>query len=99
VCAVTARCGGAALRQPATLAGRAISALAAPCFTGPRRAHRERARSVSPPTFLAPIAPISSCRRLRRLCRFVMRGFDALRSLTRERIRPFDRRRSGLLLG
>ena len=28
------------------------------------------------------------------LCRFVMRGFDALRSLTRERIRPFDRRRS-----
>ncbi len=33
------------------------------------------------------------------LCRFVMRGFDALRSLTRERIRPFDRRRSGLLLG
>jgi 3-oxoacyl-[acyl-carrier-protein] synthase II len=33
------------------------------------------------------------------LCRFVMRGFDALRSLTRERIRPFDRRRTGLLLG
>jgi len=33
------------------------------------------------------------------LCRFVMRGFDALRSLTRDRIRPFDRRRSGLLLG
>jgi len=33
------------------------------------------------------------------LCRFVMRGFNALRSLTRERIRPFDRRRSGLLLG
>lgn len=33
------------------------------------------------------------------LCRFVMRGFDALRSLTRERIRPFDRRRNGLLLG
>jgi 3-oxoacyl-(acyl-carrier-protein) synthase len=33
------------------------------------------------------------------LCRFVLRGFDALRSLTRERIRPFDRRRSGLLLG
>ncbi len=33
------------------------------------------------------------------LCRFVMRGFDALRSLTREEIRPFDRRRSGLLLG
>jgi 3-oxoacyl-(acyl-carrier-protein) synthase len=28
-----------------------------------------------------------------------MRGFDALRSLTRERVRPFDRRRSGLLLG
>lgn len=33
------------------------------------------------------------------LCRFVMRGFDALRSLTRDRMRPFDRRRSGLLLG
>jgi 3-oxoacyl-(acyl-carrier-protein) synthase len=33
------------------------------------------------------------------LCRFVMRGFDALRSLTRDAIRPFDRRRSGLLLG
>ncbi len=33
------------------------------------------------------------------LCRFVMRGFDALRSLTSERVRPFDRRRSGLLLG
>jgi len=33
------------------------------------------------------------------LCRFVMRGFDALRSLTRERVRPFDKRRSGLLLG
>jgi 3-oxoacyl-[acyl-carrier-protein] synthase II len=33
------------------------------------------------------------------LCRFVMRGFDALRSLTHERVRPFDRRRSGLLLG
>jgi 3-oxoacyl-(acyl-carrier-protein) synthase len=33
------------------------------------------------------------------LSRFVMRGFDALRSLTRERVRPFDRRRSGLLLG
>jgi len=33
------------------------------------------------------------------LCRFVMRGFDGLRSLTRERVRPFDRRRSGLLLG
>lgn len=33
------------------------------------------------------------------LCRFVMRGFDALRSLTRERVRPFDRRRTGLLLG
>ncbi len=33
------------------------------------------------------------------LCHFVMRGFDALRSLTREEIRPFDRRRSGLLLG
>jgi 3-oxoacyl-[acyl-carrier-protein] synthase II len=33
------------------------------------------------------------------LCRFVMRGFDALRSLTRDCVRPFDRRRSGLLLG
>jgi 3-oxoacyl-[acyl-carrier-protein] synthase II len=33
------------------------------------------------------------------LCRFVMRGFDALRSLTRDRVRPFDRNRSGLLLG
>ncbi len=33
------------------------------------------------------------------LCRFVMRGFDSLRALTRERVRPFDRRRSGLLLG
>jgi 3-oxoacyl-[acyl-carrier-protein] synthase II len=33
------------------------------------------------------------------LSRFVMRGFDALRSLTRDRVRPFDRRRSGLLLG
>jgi 3-oxoacyl-(acyl-carrier-protein) synthase len=33
------------------------------------------------------------------LCRFVMRGFDALRALTRDDIRPFDRRRSGLLLG
>jgi len=33
------------------------------------------------------------------LCRFVLRGFDALRSLTREEVRPFDRRRSGLLLG
>jgi 3-oxoacyl-(acyl-carrier-protein) synthase len=33
------------------------------------------------------------------LCRFVLRGFDALRSLTRERVRPFDRRRAGLLLG
>jgi 3-oxoacyl-[acyl-carrier-protein] synthase II len=33
------------------------------------------------------------------LCRFVMRGFDVLRSLARERVRPFDRRRTGLLLG
>jgi len=33
------------------------------------------------------------------LCRFVLRGFDALRSLTRDRVRPCDRRRSGLLLG
>jgi 3-oxoacyl-[acyl-carrier-protein] synthase II len=33
------------------------------------------------------------------LCRFVMRGFDALRSLTKDVVRPFDRRRSGLLLG
>ena len=33
------------------------------------------------------------------LCRFVMRGFDVLRALTRDGIRPFDRRRSGTLLG
>lgn len=33
------------------------------------------------------------------LCRFVMCGFDVLRALTRERVRPFDRRRGGLLLG
>src|SRR5262245_37352275 len=33
------------------------------------------------------------------LCRFVMRGFNALRALTRDDVRPFDRRRSGLLLG
>jgi 3-oxoacyl-[acyl-carrier-protein] synthase II len=33
------------------------------------------------------------------LCRFVLRGFNAMRALTRERVRPFDRRRSGLLLG
>jgi 3-oxoacyl-[acyl-carrier-protein] synthase II len=33
------------------------------------------------------------------LCRFVQRGFNALRSLTRDAVRPFDRRRSGLLLG
>jgi 3-oxoacyl-[acyl-carrier-protein] synthase II len=33
------------------------------------------------------------------LSRFVMRGFEALRSLTRDAVRPFDRRRSGLLLG
>jgi len=33
------------------------------------------------------------------LCRFVVRGFNALRALTRDEIRPFDRRRSGLLLG
>ena len=33
------------------------------------------------------------------LCRFVMRAFDALRSLARDRVRPFDRRRTGLLLG
>jgi 3-oxoacyl-(acyl-carrier-protein) synthase len=33
------------------------------------------------------------------LSRFVLRGFDSLRSLTREQMRPFDRRRSGLLLG
>jgi 3-oxoacyl-[acyl-carrier-protein] synthase II len=28
-----------------------------------------------------------------------MRGFDTLRSLTRDEVRPFDRRRAGLLLG
>ncbi len=33
------------------------------------------------------------------LCRFVMRGFNRLRSLTRSEMRPFDRRRNGLLLG
>lgn len=33
------------------------------------------------------------------LCRFVQRGFDVLRSLTRDEVRPFDRRRSGILLG
>src|SRR5215510_14795429 len=33
------------------------------------------------------------------LCRFVMRGFNALRALTSDEVRPFDRRRSGLLLG
>lgn len=33
------------------------------------------------------------------LCRFVMNGFNRLRSLTRDEVRPFDRRRSGLLLG
>ncbi len=33
------------------------------------------------------------------LCRFVQRGFDVLRSLTRDTVRPFDRRRSGILLG
>jgi 3-oxoacyl-[acyl-carrier-protein] synthase II len=33
------------------------------------------------------------------LCRFVMRGFDGLRALTQGCVRPFDRRRSGLLLG
>jgi 3-oxoacyl-[acyl-carrier-protein] synthase II len=33
------------------------------------------------------------------LCRFVMHGFNRLRSLTRDAVRPFDRRRSGLLLG
>jgi len=33
------------------------------------------------------------------LCRFVMKGFDVLRALTRDAIRPFDRRRSGTLLG
>lgn len=33
------------------------------------------------------------------LCRFVLRGFNVLRSLTRDAIRPFDRRRSGILLG
>jgi 3-oxoacyl-[acyl-carrier-protein] synthase II len=33
------------------------------------------------------------------LCRFVMHGFNRMRSLTRDEVRPFDRRRSGLLLG
>ena len=33
------------------------------------------------------------------LCRFVMKGFDVLRALTRDAVRPFDRRRSGTLLG
>jgi 3-oxoacyl-[acyl-carrier-protein] synthase II len=33
------------------------------------------------------------------LCRFVVRGFNLLRALTDDRVRPFDRRRSGLLLG
>jgi 3-oxoacyl-[acyl-carrier-protein] synthase II len=33
------------------------------------------------------------------LCRFVQRGFNVLRSLTRDAVRPFDRRRNGLLLG
>jgi 3-oxoacyl-[acyl-carrier-protein] synthase II len=33
------------------------------------------------------------------LCRFVMQGFNRLRSLTRDTVRPFDRRRNGLLLG
>lgn len=33
------------------------------------------------------------------LCRFVQRGFNVLRSLTRDPVRPFDRRRTGLLLG
>jgi 3-oxoacyl-[acyl-carrier-protein] synthase II len=33
------------------------------------------------------------------LCRFVQRGFNVLRSLTRDLVRPFDRRRNGLLLG
>lgn len=33
------------------------------------------------------------------LCRFVLRGFNALRSLSRDAVRPFDRRRGGLLLG
>ena len=33
------------------------------------------------------------------LCHFVMRGFNHLRALTRDEVRPFDRRRKGLLLG
>jgi 3-oxoacyl-[acyl-carrier-protein] synthase II len=33
------------------------------------------------------------------LCRFVMHGFNRMRSLTRDEVRPFDRRRNGLLLG
>jgi 3-oxoacyl-[acyl-carrier-protein] synthase II len=33
------------------------------------------------------------------LCRFVQRGFNVLRSLTRDLVRPFDHRRNGILLG
>ena len=33
------------------------------------------------------------------LCRFVLTGFNRLRSLTRDEVRPFDLRRRGLLLG
>lgn len=33
------------------------------------------------------------------LCHFVMSGFNRLRSLTRDAVRPFDKRRNGLLLG
>jgi 3-oxoacyl-[acyl-carrier-protein] synthase II len=33
------------------------------------------------------------------LCRFVQRGFNVLRSLTRDPVRPFERRRNGILLG
>ena len=33
------------------------------------------------------------------LCRFVLTGFNRLRALTRNEVRPFDLRRNGLLLG
>lgn len=33
------------------------------------------------------------------ICRFVQRGFSVLRALTPDEVRPFDRRRNGILLG